>query len=252
MVWKYLFDGAAVFLNDALEKTTHRPIEQAGSRARPRIRIGRYLKIPSTMKKRSNSRAFCRIQEASTHVEDYQFVSKPIDSISAPHREPASGRRRRGARPRGFTLVEVILSMAIAGTAALGALSALMFAYRMSDANLRQVTALAAARAVAEQISTLDFTTLAGTTLPVDIPSSSGGTLTVNTWNDRTFNMHGTAATSDDLVLSLRPEITRSNASTLFSCAQIIVRFRWQETAFFSPRTREDSVTLVMSEVATY
>jgi prepilin-type N-terminal cleavage/methylation domain-containing protein len=188
----------------------------------------------------------------ATHVENYHIVSTPIISTSASRSQRARGRRCAGGRRRGVTLIEVIISLAIVGTAAMGSLSALLFAYRMSEANLRQVTALAAARSVAEQISTLDFETLSGTTLPIDLPSSSTGTLTVNDWNNRTVNFHATTSTADDLVLSLRPEVTRSNSSTLFSCAQIIVRFRWQETAFFSPRTREDSITLVKSEVATY
>jgi len=145
------------------------------------------------------------------------------------------------------------MSLVVVGTAALAGLAAMLFTYRQSDANLRQLGAMAAARAVAEQISTLDFDTLSNTTLPVDIPSSSTGSLTVNAWNARTDDIHGTPTnTSDDLVMSLRPEITLSDTSTLFACAQIIVRYRWQENSFFATHQREDSVTLVMSQVESY
>lgn len=145
------------------------------------------------------------------------------------------------------------MSLVVVGTAALAGLAAMIFTYRLSDANLRQLGANAAARAVAEQISTLDFDTLSNASLPVDIPSSATGSLTVNTWNARTDDIHGTASkTSDDLVMSLRPEITLSNSSTLFSCAQIIVRYRWEENSFFATHLREDSITLVMSQVESY
>lgn len=173
------------------------------------------------------------------------------EDTSALPSNAARHRRRRG-RTRGVTMVEVLMSMVLIGTASLGALSGIMFIYRVSDANLRQLGAVAAARAVAEQVATLDFDTLDDATLPVDIPSSSVGSLTANAWNDRTDNIHGTSRTDDDLSLSLRPEITLSDSSTLFSCAQIIIRFRWVENAFFRPRTREDSLTLVMSKAESY
>jgi prepilin-type N-terminal cleavage/methylation domain-containing protein len=159
---------------------------------------------------------------------------------------------RRRATRRGLTLIEVMISLLLLGGAAFAGLSAMLFGYRRSEATLRELGALACARAVLEQIAALDFDTLAGTTLPVDIPSSSTGSLTVNTWNNRSEDIHGTTSTADDLQLSIRPEVTRSNSSTLFSCAQIIVRYRWTETAFFSSRTREESLTLVASQLEAY
>lgn len=150
-------------------------------------------------------------------------------------------------------MIEVMLSLVLVGTSALAGLSAMMFAYRVADANLRALGALSAARAVAEQMATLDFDTLAGNTLPVDIPTSATGTLTKNTWNVRREDIHGTPTKiSDDLVLSIRPEVVQSNDRTLFSCSQIIVRFRWEENAFFATRTREESLTLVLSKINSY
>jgi prepilin-type N-terminal cleavage/methylation domain-containing protein len=163
------------------------------------------------------------------------------------------GRRQPRVRRAGFTLIEVIMSLVIVGTSALGALAALMLSFRVSDSNLRALAALANAKAVTEQILTLDFDTLGGNTLPVDVPSSSVGSLTVDQWNDRRDDIHGTTGTTnDDLVMSIRPEITQSNLTSGFGCTQVVVRFRWEENSFFATNQREDSITVVKSTVPTY
>ena len=51
MVWKYLFDDRGAFLNAALEKTSHRPIEQGCSRAPPQFRMGHEPNYPAAHKK---------------------------------------------------------------------------------------------------------------------------------------------------------------------------------------------------------
>lgn len=179
-------------------------------------------------------------------------MTQPSVSAVPPEAARFPGRRRI-ATVRGLTLVEVMLAMVVLGLAALAGLSAMLFSYRTSDANLRALAALTAARTIAEQISTLDFDTLSGSSLPVDLPSSAIGTMTVNAWNERTDDVHGTSAQpEDDLVLSIRPEITLSDPTTLFSCAQVVVRYRWQETTFFTPRTREDALTFVLSPAESY
>lgn len=160
---------------------------------------------------------------------------------------------QRARRRAALTLVEVMMGVLVIGTAALAALAALLFSFRLADSNLRSLTALSAARSVMEQIVALDYTTLSGTTLPVDIPSIANGSMSVSSWNNRTVDIHATPTlSSDDLVLSIWPEVTQSNPNTLFACTQVIVHYRWDETAFFKRRTREDSLTYVTSAVNSY
>lgn len=135
----------------------------------------------------------------------------------------------------------------------MAALAGLLFSYRISDANLRALAATANARAVAEKVVTLDFGTLAGTSLPVDIPSMPNGSLTVNSWNNRTDDIHNTPSnTVDDLVFGIRPEVAQSNTGSGFACSQVIIRYRWEENSFFRTHTREDAITVVVSNVPSY
>lgn len=152
-----------------------------------------------------------------------------------------------------MTLVEVMIGFMVMGMAALSALSAILFSWRIADSNLRSLAATETARSVAEQILVLDFDDLALASLPVDVPSNPGGSLTVGAWNSRSDDMHNTPdSTSDDLIMAIRPEITMSDDSSGVRCAQIIVRFSWEEHSFFTARTREDAITLIRSPVSAY
>lgn len=152
----------------------------------------------------------------------------------------------------GFTLVEVMLAMVVLGMSALAALAGMLFTYRASDANLRALAAWSNARAVAEQIQTLDADTLAKNSLPVDIPSSGVGSLIVNEWNERTDDLHATEGNpADDLALGLRPEVSQTASVTGFTCTQVVLHFRWTENSFFAPRLREDALTVVLSNIPT-
>jgi prepilin-type N-terminal cleavage/methylation domain-containing protein len=162
-----------------------------------------------------------------------------------------SARRRRAGA--GFSLVEVMIGLMILGTSSLAALAGLLFSFRTSDANLRALGALAQARSVAEKAVTLDYQTLAGATLPVDVPSSTAGSLEVNEWNERRDDVHGTPTDpNDDLVFSIRPEVTQTNLATGLACSQVIVRYRWQDHSLFRPRLRENALTVVVAQVPSY
>jgi prepilin-type N-terminal cleavage/methylation domain-containing protein len=203
--------------------------------------------------------------------KDQTFPDFPYDALMNERTFavlPKNGRRfpmQRDQRARAFTLVEVMIALIVIGTSALGGLSGMMFAYRVSDANLRALAALADARSVAEQILTLDANTLAGATdpeetdatLPVDIPSSLVRSLEVNKgndkWNARTDDMHGTPDNpKDDLALSLQLEVVQPDAVTGFMCSQVIIHFRWTENSFFAPHVREDALTVVVSHIPTH
>jgi prepilin-type N-terminal cleavage/methylation domain-containing protein len=152
---------------------------------------------------------------------------------------------------RGFSLAEVMLAMMVLGTSSLAALAAMLFSYRTADSNLRADSALANARAVAEQILTLDQGSLASSALPVDVPSNPSGSLTVNEWNERIDDIHGTPESpDDDLKMSLRPEVVQPDSAGGFLCAQVIIHYRWTENSFFASRTREDAITVVLSDVS--
>jgi hypothetical protein len=141
----------------------------------------------------------------------------------------------------------------ILGLTALAALSALLFCYRLADSNLRATSALASARAVVEQIRTLDYGALGQPTLPVDVPSSAAGVLTAGAWNSRLEDIHNTPGnTADDLQLSLRPELTRVVGEDGTDRTQVILRFRWEETALLRRRMREDALVLVVAPVPAY
>lgn len=175
-----------------------------------------------------------------------------VTFLSTTTNAPICARRRRTRA--GFTLVEVMIGFMIIGTSSLAALAGLLFSFRTSDANLRSLTALAQARSVVEKAVTLDYRTLGGEpTLPIDVPSSTVGTLLVDAWNDRRDDVHGTPTDpSDDLVFSIRPEVTQTNLATGMACSQVIVRYRWQDHSLFRPRTRENALTVVVAQVPTY
>lgn len=179
-------------------------------------------------------------------------LERSRDVPSALSRDGSFRSVRRRARS-GMTLVEVMLGFVIMGTAALAALSALLFGWRVADANLRALSAMEAARSVSEQILTLDFDTLGGVALPVDVPSSTLGSLTVGVWNNRTDDIHNTPSNlADDLVLSIKPEVRMSSDDNPVKCVQVIVRFSWEENSFFAKRTREDAITIVRSPLTNY
>lgn len=165
----------------------------------------------------------------------------------------ADAAHRRPSPRAGMTLIEVMLGMVIIGTTALATLSALLFTWRVADSNLRALNAMEAGRSIAEQVMTLDFTTLGGSTLPVDLPSLPNGSLVVGSWNNRTDDIHNTPANPhDDFAISIKPEVAVSDDSSGVRCAQIVIHYSWEERSFFARRTREDSVTIVRSPIAAF
>ena len=153
----------------------------------------------------------------------------------------------------GMTFPEVMIGFVIIGTAAMAALSGILFSWRLADSNLRALGAMETARAVAEQVITLDFETLAGVTLPIDVPSNPSGSMNVGVWNNRTDDIHNTpGVTADDLIMSFKPQFAFSNDESGVRCAQIVIRYSWEEHSFFSSRTREGAITLIRSPISAY
>jgi hypothetical protein len=146
-----------------------------------------------------------------------------------------------------------MVGMFIIGTAALAGLSGLLFSLRLSHSNLNGLVAHSTAVSVAEQIRALGFGGLAADPLPVDIPSIPAGSLTLDVWNDRTEDINDTPSlASDDLQMSIRPEITRGTTEDGVEIAQVIVRYRWVDRSFFTARTREESLTFLLSSSSTF
>lgn len=165
----------------------------------------------------------------------------------------ARTRTLRRHRRDGMTLVEVMMGMLVLSTALLGGLAGLLFSYRVADANLRSLAAISAARSVAEQVVAIDYTSLLGTTLPVDVPSSSVGSLTTSTWNLRTDDIHNTPSNpGDDLRLAINPQVTRITDSSGLDYVQVVIGVRWEEGSFFTTRIREDSLTVLVAPVSSY
>jgi hypothetical protein len=152
-----------------------------------------------------------------------------------------------------MTLVEVMMGMLVLSTALLAGLAGLLFSYRVSDANLRALAAMSAARSVAEQIVAVPYTDLLKSSLPVDVPSSSAGSLTLASWNARVDDIHNTPDNaSDDLRFSINPQVTRITDSDGLDYVQVVIGVRWEETSFFTARTREDSLTVLVAPVSSY
>ena len=153
-----------------------------------------------------------------------------------------------------MTLVEVMMGLLVVTLTALAALSALMFSWRLADANLRSITAMAAAKSVAEQLIALPYDQLFESSLNVDVPSSTVGSLNTRAWNDRTDDIHNTPTkTSDDLVMSINPEVTHvQDEASGVDFAQIVISYRWEQSSFFATRTRADYLTMVISKVSSF
>jgi hypothetical protein len=128
-----------------------------------------------------------------------------------------------------------------------------LFSYRTSDSNLRALRAAAAARSVAEQMVSVDYATLFGATLPVDVPSNPGGTLTVNSWNDRTDDVHNTPdVAEDDLFIKINPSVTRVRDANGLDYAQVVITYQWVDSSFNAPRVREDRYTMIVTPVSSF
>jgi type II secretory pathway pseudopilin PulG len=191
---------------------------------------------------------------ANSNAADLETSPEP--SIPAICFEPANTPTlppSRDSRRRGMTLVEVLIGFFVIGTACMAGLSGLLFAYRNSDSNLCALTAASAVRSVGEQLVSVDYATLFGPTLPVDVPSNPGGMLTVDAWNERADDVHNTPANpNDDLRLSIRPRITRVVESNGLDYAQVVLSYRWVDSSFFVPRIREDRYTMIVAPVASF
>lgn len=158
----------------------------------------------------------------------------------------------RGSRA-GMTLVEIMMALTVAGTACLSAVAGLLMALRTADSNLLALQAASAARSVGEQLQTIDYDSLFGSSLPVDVPGSATGSLAVNAWNSRTDDFRRTPANSnDDLRYRLRPVITRITETNGVDYAQVVIQFEWTDTSFFAQRTRTDTFTTLVASVSTY
>ena len=164
--------------------------------------------------------------------------------------------RRCSARPAGrggLTLVEVMLGLTIAGTAALGGLAGMLFCLRMADSNLRALTAASAVRSVGEQLLTIDYASLFAADLPVDVPSNPGGSLQTNVWNTRVDDPNETPANpNDDLQMRIRPTITRIHDADGLDYAQVVISYEWIDSSYFVPRTRSDSLTMIVAPVSSF
>lgn len=160
-----------------------------------------------------------------------------------------SGRMSR----RGMTLVEVVIGFAVLATTCMAGLSGLLFAYRMSDSNLRALSASSAVRSIGEQLVAVDYATLFGPSLPVDVPSNPGGALATDTWNDRTDDVHNTPENpNDDLRMRINPTITRVRDANGLDYAQVVLTYEWVDSSFFSPRTKQDKYTLLIAPVSSF
>lgn len=143
--------------------------------------------------------------------------------------------------------------MVVIGTTALAALSALLFSWRVSNANLCTLLAHATATSVAEEIQALGFSGLDPHVLPIDVPSVPGGSLNVGVWNNRTEDFRNTPANpADDLKISIKPEFVTGVAAGSLEIAQVIVRYRWTERSFLAERTREESITFAMTSASAF
>ncbi len=152
-----------------------------------------------------------------------------------------------------MTLIEVMMGMLVLGTALLAGLAGLLFSYRVADANLRALAALSSARSVAEQIVAIDYPSLLGSSLPVDVPCSSIGSLAMGTWNARADDIHNTPTNAnDDLHFAINPQVTRITDSTGLDYVQVVIGVRWEETSFFTTRVRENSLTVLIAPVSSY
>jgi len=154
---------------------------------------------------------------------------------------------------RGMTLVEVMFAMAVLGMTCLAALAGMLFSLRVAESNLLALTAANQVRAVAEQLQSVDYASLFSRSLPVDIPNSPTGSLTVEAWNDRVDDVHNTPANPrDDLQLSIRPTVTRITEANGVDYALVVLDYQWKDHLFFATRTRAGSFAFILSRMSIY
>lgn len=173
--------------------------------------------------------------------------------VPAPTIKFANSPRRPSGAMRGMTLIEVLLSFFVVCTTCLAGLSGLLFVYRVGDSNLRALSAASAVRSVGEQLVSVDYATLFGPSLPVDVPSNPGGSLLVETWNERTDDVHNTPDNpKDDLQLKIKPTVTRVRDANGLDYAQVVFSYQWIDSSFFVPRVREDLYTMIVAPVSSF
>jgi hypothetical protein len=185
-------------------------------------------------------------------------MSSRADSISTVSRRPprrhGQGSFGRARNPTsGVTLAEVLIGMTVLGTACLSALAGMLMSLRIADSNLLALSAASAARSVSEQLLAVDYVSLFNAEIPVDVPSHPAGSLIVDAWNMRTDDLHQTPGNpNDDLRMQIKPFITRIKESDGVDYAQVVISYEWLDSSFFVPRTRSDTLTMLVAPVPSF
>lgn len=155
---------------------------------------------------------------------------------------------------QAMTLFEIMISIGIFGVVAVSIIGVILQSRRIAEMNIYESTALTAAQGYLEQIKTMDYATLATTSLPT-LPQA----ITPNQWNTPPaidINLT-TANTADDIPFRIKPTITNlftdgTAPITGLKCYEIVIDYEFDARIYKTLKTYKGNVRLIRAAVPTY
>jgi len=137
----------------------------------------------------------------------------------------------------GFSLVEVLIALALFGVMATGFMASSLFAKRTAESALAESTALTVASGYMEQVKSINYNSLVAsvqdTSIPVATVNNQGvvDPVYLNAYSDKTipirFNEDG--STAQNIIIGIKLSISTAAASSVLNILSIQIDYRWTE-----------------------
>lgn len=150
-------------------------------------------------------------------------------------------------RNKGFTLLEMVISLFILAMISLSLGSATIQTRKSSEAAVYQATALAMATSYLEQIKSMDYPNLVNAMaspstkpLPTQIDDNTNDYLYINQANTKNVavDVTGSGQTLKTMELTITPTLTDMTPILNITATEIILTYSWKTTNSKSTQTR--------------
>jgi len=159
---------------------------------------------------------------------------------------------------QGFSLIEVLLAMVILALLTMGISQGLVFARSISETNIREVTANAAASGYLEQLKSMEYATILtsvnDTSVPVPTVLSLGqpDPLLLNQWTTKSVVIDQDPDTGHErrMPLHVRLEIRNLDGAGNGPLLEFSIFYAWEDAKTY--RKRERGLRTMRAEVPTF
>jgi type II secretory pathway pseudopilin PulG len=169
----------------------------------------------------------------------------------------------------GFSLVEIMISIGLLGFSGFGLLAGLLQSRQMTEAAIRQSTALTIAQGYVEQIKNMEFDSLDEATLPTLFHEGAADTLTVSPTpanpnlgisntdilNSKSIDINNTADISDDdmsMDIVVYVDDITDESIGIGEARRVILKYEYIYSDGYRTHTEKNILYSVRSEVPTY